>query len=205
MTKTRTRALETAKTKGKTIRDSAQGAALDVGSALKTMGTELARRGKSTVQESGYNLVVNARLVKAGAAHVSDVAGTAARKTLQSAGANTRAAARGVGSIASAAAHSVGRTAKTIAVTALDQDGDGILSQNDVKIMTKKGLAAGKAGAEASLEAATEVAKSDLVKESAAAAVVGAAVAAPIPIIGVGTGALIGGAIGAYAHFRSKK
>jgi hypothetical protein len=86
----------------------------------------------------------------------------------------------------------------TVATTILDQDGDGKLDQEDLKQLTQKGLSLAKSAATEVARVTSEAAKSDLAKDSAAAAVVGAAIAVPVPLIGPAAGAAIGAALGAY-------
>ena len=84
-------------------------------------------------------------------------------------------------------------SAKTIAVAVLDQDGDGVIDQKDVKIITKKAKKEVK-------KFAKEVKESEMVKDAAAGAAIGAAVAVPVPIIGPVAGAAIGASVGVYAN-----
>lgn len=92
----------------------------------------------------------------------------------------------------------------TVATTVLDQNGDGELNQDDLKLLTKKGMKVVSSVASEAGRIAKEAASSELVKESAAAAAVGAAIAIPVPIIGPATGAVIGAAIGAYKNVTRK-
>lgn len=98
---------------------------------------------------------------------------------------------------ASAAARTAKRVVTTIAITALDQNGDGEVDQEDVRILTQKSLAVSKA-------VVKDVASSSLVKDTAAAAAVGAVIAIPVPLVGPATGAVIGAALGAYSNLRKK-
>ncbi|WP_148268720.1 hypothetical protein [Azoarcus olearius] len=111
-------------------------------------------------------------------------------------------------STAGSSISSVLETAKdcavTVATTILDQDGDGKLDQEDLKQITQKGLNLAKDAATEVGRLASEAAKTDLAKDSAAAAVVGAAIAVPVPIIGPMAGAAIGAAFGAYKNLTKK-
>jgi len=95
-------------------------------------------------------------------------------------------------------------TSKTIATSALDQDGDGDFDQDDIKILTEKGVKAGKAVADKSTELIKDAVKSTLVKDVAAGAAVGAAVAIPVPVIGPAAGSVIGAGLGAYKNLTGK-
>lgn len=92
----------------------------------------------------------------------------------------------------------------TVATTVLDQNGDGELNQEDLKLLTEKGMKAVGAVATEAGRIVKEAASSELVKESAAAAAVGAAIAIPVPVVGPATGAVIGAAIGAYKNVTRK-
>jgi len=96
-------------------------------------------------------------------------------------------------------------SAKTIATSILDQDGDGKLDQADLKIMTEKGTELAKKALKEAGEVAKEASKSDLVKEATAGAAVGAAIAIPVPLIGPAAGAVIGAAVGTYKSVTKKK
>ena len=113
-------------------------------------------------------------------------------------------AVNAAGSAVSAAAVGARRSASTVATAALDQNGDGKLDQQDLKIMTEKGVALARATAEEAGVLAKQVASSELVRDAAAGAAVGAAIAIPVPLVGPGAGAVAGAAIGVYAHLRKK-
>ena len=97
------------------------------------------------------------------------------------------------------------RSASTIATTIFDQNGDGSLDQEDLKILTEKSIDLSKLAAESVIDAAKSIASSDLVKDSAAAAAVGAVIAVPVPLVGPATGAVVGAIVGAYSHLTKKK
>jgi hypothetical protein len=176
----------------------------DAGNAVKMAGTSVA-------EATGANLKHGAQRTIQAINDASDVLWQGARTSIDA----TKSAASSLGKAASATADATGtamaavaattrQTASTVATTVLDQNGDGKLDQEDVRIFTEKGIALAKIGGLEAAKAAKSIASSDLVKESAAAAAVGAAIAIPVPIIGPATGALIGGATGAYLHLKNK-
>lgn len=120
-------------------------------------------------------------------------------------GSAAKAAAGAAGAIATSATDLTRRSARTVVTAAFDQNGDGQLDQEDLKILTEKGGAIAKAVAAETGGLAKSVASSPLVKDTAAAAAVGAAIAVPVPLIGPATGAVVGAAIGAYSHITKKK
>ena len=93
---------------------------------------------------------------------------------------------------------------KTIATSALDQDGDGNFDQDDIKILTEKSINTGKAAVDKSTEILKDAAKSTLAKDVAAGAAVGAAVAIPVPLIGPAAGSVIGAGLGVYKNITGK-
>ena len=101
------------------------------------------------------------------------------------------------GTVFTDSANFAGRTLSTIAISAFDQNGDGQIDQEDVRIATEKCVSALK-------EASKEIASSNLAKETATAAAVGAAIAIPVPLIGPVTGAVVGATLGVYKHFTKK-
>lgn len=104
---------------------------------------------------------------------------------------NVGAASIAVGSVAK-------RSVETVATTVFDQNGDGKLDQEDLKLLTEKGIELAKA-------ASKSIASSELVKDTASAAAVGAAIAIPVPFVGPAAGAVVGAALGAYSHVTKKK
>jgi hypothetical protein len=102
------------------------------------------------------------------------------------------------------AADTITESAKTIAVSALDQDGDGDFDQDDIKILTEKSIKAGKVVADKSFDILKDAVKSTLAKDVAAGAAVGAAVAIPVPVIGPVAGSVIGAGLGAYKNITGK-
>ena len=112
--------------------------------------------------------------------------------------------ASSAGSSISSALQTAKNSAVTVATTILDQDGDGKLDQEDLKQLTQKGLSLAKSAATEVARVTSEAAKSDLAKDSAAAAVVGAAIAVPVPLIGPAARTAIGAALGAYKNLTKK-
>ena len=104
---------------------------------------------------------------------------------------NVGAASIAVGSVAK-------RSVETVATTVFDQNGDGKLDQEDLKLLTEKGI-------ELATAASKSIASSELVKDTASAAAVGAAIAIPVPFVGPAAGAVVGAALGAYSHVTKKK
>lgn len=85
-----------------------------------------------------------------------------------------------------------------------DLNGDGKFDGEDLKIAIAKGkevasIVASEAGA-----LAKDVARSEMVKDTAAGAAVGAALASVVPLVGTVTGAVIGGAAVAAKKLLSK-
>lgn len=115
-------------------------------------------------------------------------------------GHKTKEAAANVSDKVSKTVGVVKESAQTVAITILDQDGDGKVSQDDVKIITEKGKVLAEKAADEVISIAKEAKKSNLLMEAAAGAIVGALIAIPVPFIGPLYGAAIGASIGLYAH-----
>jgi len=112
----------------------------------------------------------------------------------------TKKASVSVGEALSDVCEVAKESAKTIAVAVFDQNGDGEVTKEDIRILSKRGANAGKKVAERTVKIIEEASKTELVKEAAAGALVGAAVAVPVPLIGPVAGAAIGASIGVYAN-----
>ncbi|MDI1308623.1 MAG: hypothetical protein PSV17_04210 [Methylotenera sp.] len=94
----------------------------------------------------------------------------------------------------------VGSMANTVAMEIGDLNGDGKIDAEDFKIATSKAKEIGAATANEAIRIGKEALNSELVKDTAAAAVVGAAIAIPIPVIGPVAGATIGAGMGIYKN-----
>lgn len=180
--------------------------------SMRDAGNAVKLASSSVAEATGTNLKHGADRTIHALNEATNAIGHGARTSLDA----TKSAASTVGKVASAAIAATGnamaamaettkQTASTVATTVLDQNGDGKVDQEDVRILTEKGIALTKIGGIEVAKAVKSIASSDLIKESAAAAAVGAAIAIPVPIIGPATGALIGGATGAYLHIKNKK
>lgn len=129
---------------------------------------------------------------------------TISKKSASTAGVAAKVAIDATGAALVTAGKATKRTATTIATTILDQNGDGILDQEDVRLMTEKGISVAKDGAREGAALVKDAASSGLAKEAAAGALVGAAVASVVPFIGTGAGAVVGAALGTYSHLTKK-
>jgi hypothetical protein len=102
------------------------------------------------------------------------------------------------------AANTVSKVAgKTVDLVG-DLNGDGKVDEEDLKIALAKGKALATMAANEAGTLAKEVLKSNLVKDAAAGAVVGAVLVSPIPFVGTAAGAVIGGTIGAVTSLGKK-
>jgi hypothetical protein len=99
----------------------------------------------------------------------------------------------------------VGKVAKTTAVLVGDLNGDGKVDIEDAKIAAERTKKAAGMIADESVKLGKEVMKSELVKNVAPYAAIGAAIAVPIPIIGPAIGAAIGAGLGLYKDATKKK
>ena len=129
-------------------------------------------------------------VISSKASSISSAAGVAGRSTLE-AGRN--------------AGKTVGKVAKTTAVLVGDLNGDGKVDIEDAKIALEKAKQVGAVVADESAKLGKEVMQSELVKDVAPYAAVGAAIAVPIPIIGPAIGAALGAGLGLYKNATKKK
>jgi hypothetical protein len=173
------------KTLGEKAKAAAFGLKSSVALGVATTGTALERASTAAVEGSRNS----AATVGRAASQVGDAA---------------KAAAGAAGAMATSAADLTKRSVTTVAKAAFDQNGDGQLDQEDLKILTTKGVELAKAVSAEVGSLAKSVASSSLVKETAAAAAVGAAIAIPVPVVGPATGAVVGAVIGAYSHITKK-
>lgn len=99
-------------------------------------------------------------------------------------------------------------TASTIAGKAVelvgDLNGDGKIDEEDLKIAIAKGKEVAATVADEVGSLAKEVVRSDLVKDTAAGAAVGAALFSVLPLVGTTTGAVVGGAAVAMKKLLTK-
>ena len=93
--------------------------------------------------------------------------------------------ARVAGKVAADAAQLGQRSAVTVATTLFDQNDDGKVDQQDLKILTEK-------TARLTKKVAVEVGSSETVKRTATAAAIGAVIAVPVPVVGPVAGAVVG-------------
>ncbi len=129
-------------------------------------------------------------VISSKASSISSAAGDAGRSAME-VGKNTGQA--------------VGKVAVTTAVLVGDLNGDGKVDIEDAKIAMAKAKQVGSSVADESAKLGKEVMQSELVKDIAPYAVVGAAIAVPIPFIGPFIGAAAGAALGLYKNATKKK
>jgi hypothetical protein len=168
---------------------------------MKNLFSDIAEKTKSAVSDLTTSIASTASPIVSSAVDLADKTAN----TVKQAGTSlSKGIEQTTGDIASVAGPALtetvnlaGRTLSTIATSVFDQNGDGQLDQQDVKIATEAFVSALK-------DVSRGVASSSLAKETATAAVVGAAIAIPIPLIGPVVGATIGATLGAYKHFTKK-
>ena len=197
-----------AKTSG--LAESVVSSSLPILTTVKDDGT-LQNGDSNSFDAVSTALNKGAKAARSALGNVADVVADGARKsvtiskkTASTAGVAAKVAIDATGSALMTAGNATKRGATTIATTILDQNGDGILDQEDVRLMTEKGISVAKDGAREGAALAKEVASSDFVKDAAGGALVGAAVASVVPVIGTGVGAIVGAALGTYSHLRKK-
>ena len=86
-----------------------------------------------------------------------------------------------------------------------DLNGDGKVDIEDAKIAISKAKQVASSVVDESSKLGKEVMQSELVKDVAPYAAIGAAIAVPIPIIGPAIGAAIGATLGLYKNATKKK
>jgi len=128
--------------------------------------------------------------ITAGASSVSTVVSSASKSTLE--------AGKHVGQAA-------GKVVTTTAELVGDLNGDGKVDIEDAKIAMAKAKQVAASVAEESGKLGKEVMQSELVKDVAPYAAIGAAIAVPVPIIGPAIGAAAGAALGLYKNATKKK
>lgn len=103
--------------------------------------------------------------------------------------------------VSQAAGKAVSTTAKLVG----DLNGDGKVDIEDAKIAVAKAKQVAASVAEESGNLGKEILKSELVKDVAPYAAIGAVIAIPIPIIGPAIGAAAGAALGLFKNATKKK
>ena len=122
------------------------------------------------------------------ASTASDVGGMAS-KAAQTAKESISSTAADVASKASIVAH-------TTMTTLTDLNGDGKVDAEDLKIALEKAKEIGGELAQETAKIAKEAAGHQMVKDAAAGAIVGGAIASVIPLAGTGMGAAVGAVVG---------
>ncbi|MDP3876453.1 MAG: hypothetical protein Q8Q50_05685 [Methylobacter sp.] len=176
----------------------------EVSEKIRVTASDLADKATTTAKEAGTTFTKGVETTGNMITDASSVLATDARSLFDAGERQSKQvglaidyAANVAGNAISETAHFASQSLSTIAVAALDQNGDGELNQEDLKIATEKCVDLVKA-------ASKEIASSSLVKETAAAAAIGAAIAIPAPLIGPMAGAFVGASLGAYKHFTKK-
>lgn len=103
------------------------------------------------------------------------------------------------------AGQAIGKVACTTALLVGDLNGDGKVDIEDAKIALEKAKQVGSSVANESSKLGKEVMQSELVKDVAPYAAVGAAIAVPIPFMGPAVGAALGAGLGLYKNATKKK
>lgn len=103
------------------------------------------------------------------------------------------------------AVKTVGKVTTTTAELVGDLNGDGKVDIEDAKIAVAKAKQATSAAADEAAKLGKVVMESELVKDVAPYAAIGAAIAVPIPIVGPALGAAAGAALGLYKNATKKK
>lgn len=96
------------------------------------------------------------------------------------------------------AGQAVGKAIGTSAVLIGDLNGDGKVDIEDARIAVEKAKQAAASVAGESAKLGKEVMQSELVKDVAPYAAIGAAIAVPVPIVGPAIGAAAGAVLGLY-------
>lgn len=171
----------------------AKTAASKLGDNAKAFGIKAGQVAADKAEAASMNISDGMRTAKSALDGAAVVVADGTRKGVDAA----KVAAIATGNTLVTGADVAKRSASTIATAAFDQNGDGTFDQEDLKILTRKLVATG-------MDAAKEIAQSDLVKKAAAGAVVGGAIASVVPGIGTAVGAVIGAGGATYKHFTDK-
>lgn len=131
-------------------------------------------------------------------------AATSAKALATQASNSASDAAASAKNFAAQAANTVSEVAgKTVDLVG-DLNGDGKVDGEDLKIAIAKGKEVASMVANEAGILAKEVARSEMVKDTAAGAAVGAVLASFVPLVGTATGAVVGGAVVAGKKLLSK-
>ena len=172
---------------------------------MKNLFSDITEKTKSAVSDLTTSIAATANPIVSSAVDLADKTANTIKQAGTSLSKGVEQTAGDIASVAGPAltetVNIAGRTLSTIAPSAFDQNGDGQLDQQDVKLATESFISTVK---EVSKDISKEIASSSLAKETATAAAVGAAIAIPIPLIGPVAGATIGATLGAYKHFTKK-
>lgn len=114
-------------------------------------------------------------------------------------------AGRSAVEVGKSSSQAVGKVASTTAVLVGDLNGDGKVDIEDAKIAMAKAKQVATVVANESAKLGKEVMQSELVKDVAPYAAVGAAIAVPVPLVGPALGAAAGAALGLYKNATKKK
>ena len=173
------------------IKDAANGrtgATRDVKTPMNEEGISLSRAtaaAKDSMRKS-------ADAVVAGDSHLT----CCNKNVLGSATEAARSVGRAVGRVAADVGGATARGAGVVSSSLLDLNNDGRIDEEDLRIATERGILLAK-------QVAEELASSDTVKSTGKAAIVVATIAIPVPLIGPGFGALVGG--GGYLAVKAVK
>lgn len=155
-------------------------AAVDIGKTACDASLEIAKSAADAVLETG-KIAGNAAL------NVSKTAGVASLEITRT----------------------TGKAAKDVVITTTtlisDLNDDGKVDKEDAKIATDKAKEVVAAVADESAKLGKEVMRSELVKDVAAHAAIGALIAVPVPLVGPAFGAITGASLGHYKSTEKKK
>jgi hypothetical protein len=103
------------------------------------------------------------------------------------------------------AGQAIGKLAGDTATLIGDLNGDGKVDMEDAKIAMDKAKQVASVVVDESAKLGKEVMQSELVKDVAPYAAIGAAIAVPLPIVGPAIGAALGAGLGLYKNATKKK
>lgn len=180
--------------------DKAKAATSRVAYKVKELGTKVSKAAVVKADLAGSSLSM---AMKSASVALDGAASVIADNTRQSV-ASVKVGGQVTGNALSTGLNIAKRSASTVTTAALDQNGDGKFDQEDLQILTKKGVDAAKVVTKEAGNLAKHIAKSELVQAVAGAAAVGAVIASVLPIVGTVTGAAVGAIVGTYGHIKSK-